>query len=120
MNWSVSAGPTTDLPAVQGARPRICGSRMPRRLSSPLAVALPILARPAINSFDGRWMSGVSIIKMPPSVLFFARINLLLALQDRLRHPHIRRVDHLAIHANRAAALRHGLLVGRRNLARPR
>src|SRR4051794_2391455 len=65
MNWSVRAGPATALPRVQGERPRMCGSRIPRRLSSPLAVALPILANPATNSFDGRSISGVSIIGFP-------------------------------------------------------
>src|ERR687886_356372 len=67
MNWRVRAGPATVVPRAQATGPRIWGSRMPSRLSSPLAVALPIRRRPSIRSFDGRWMSGVSIIVGPLS-----------------------------------------------------
>src|SRR5690242_11367886 len=62
MNCRVSAAPATATPGFQEVRPCRWGERMPRRLSSPLAVALPIFARPSTRSRGGRTISGVSIM----------------------------------------------------------
>jgi hypothetical protein len=66
MNCSVSAGPAMHLPGVKDTGPQICESRMPRRLSSALAVALSIAASPSTRCRGGRVMSGVWLMCFAP------------------------------------------------------
>ena len=61
MHCSVSAGPATDLPDFNGCGPLMCGSRMPIRLSSLLAVAVPIRASASESARGGRLMSLMSV-----------------------------------------------------------
>src|SRR5713101_1881205 len=61
MNWSVSAGPTIEIPGVIATGPCMWTLRMPRRFSSPLAVALPMSLSESISDCAGRWISRVSI-----------------------------------------------------------